>query len=163
MKRSMKGLLKGLVCLAILAAMAVGLSGCAAKSASVAAGTVNPADIIEIKEKMFIAQTNDIYANSNDYLGKTIRYEGVFDQADGVVAGKDVTYSMVIRYGPGCCGADGNVGFEVAWDQPYPSVNDWVEATGVLEEYDEEGATYLRLRLSSLSVMPVRGQDTVQQ
>ncbi|MDR2656322.1 MAG: hypothetical protein LBB86_00675 [Oscillospiraceae bacterium] len=150
---------------AAMAALIVIMSGCAAQPSSVTteeAGT-DSSELIEIKEKMFIAQTNDIYANAQDYLGKTIRYEGLFDQSEGIVAGTHVTYSMVIRYGPGCCGNDGNVGFEVDWNKPYPNINDWVEATGVLEEYDEEGATYLRLRLTSLNVLPTRGTDTVVQ
>jgi uncharacterized membrane protein YcgQ (UPF0703/DUF1980 family) len=144
--------------------MAAALAGCAAKTDPVTAiGAADASGVIEIKEKMFIAQTNDIYVNANDYLGKTIRYEGVFNQEDGSVAGQPVTYSMVIRYGPGCCGNDGNVGFEVDWDKPYPEVNDWVEAEGVLEQYDEEGTMYLRLKLSSLNVLPERGEETVQQ
>lgn len=118
-------------------------------------------DVIEISEKLFIAQTNDIYINTEDYLGKTIRYEGIF-QAYYYDA-TDTTYYSVIRYGPGCCGFDANAGFEVEWDGDYPEQNDWVQATGTLETYEEGGARYLRLKLSSLKVLPVRGAEYVQQ
>ncbi|MDR1315945.1 MAG: metal ABC transporter permease, partial [Spirochaetales bacterium] len=66
-----------------------------------------PIEVIEIREKMFIAQTNEIYLNAEDYLGKTIRFEGVFrhEQYEGQ------PYRYVFRYGPGCCGYDGNAGF----------------------------------------------------
>lgn len=121
----------------------------------------NTGDIIEIKEKMFIAQTNDIYFNPEDYLGKTIKYEGIFSVYEVPETG--AVYYSVFRYGPGCCGVDANAGFEVIWDKEYPKPDDWVEAVGVLEEYDEDGYTYLRLALSSLTVLETRGAEYVSQ
>lgn len=118
-------------------------------------------DMVEIREKMFIAQTNDIYYNSEDYLGKTIKYEGIFDTY--YFPDMDLTFNSVIRYGPGCCGNDGNAGFEVIWDGEYPNQDDWVEAVGILEEYDYEGFTYLRVRLTSLNVLNTRGAEFVAQ
>ncbi|MDR0730361.1 MAG: metal ABC transporter permease [Treponema sp.] len=129
--------------------------------------------LIEIKEKMFIAQTNDVYLNAEDYLGKTIKLQGIFkkERYEGI----DAEYCFVLRYGPGCCGTDGNAGFEVAWaqpdqppdqgapEQPYPNVNDWVEATGVLGYYEEDGYPYLYLALSSLTVLDERGAEYVTQ
>jgi hypothetical protein len=75
----------------------------------------------------------------------------------------------VLRYGPGCCGFDGNAGFEVAWDAtdreagPYPGEDDWVEAVGVLKSYEEDGYPYLYLALSSLQVLDRRGEEFVSQ
>ena len=116
--------------------------------------------IIEIKEKMFIAQTNDIYLNADEYLGRTIKYEGIFDFYD-MPDGEKLCY--VIRYGPGCCPADSNAGFEVVWDKGYPNNKEWVEVTGVLEEYYNNGYEYLRLALKSLKVLNVRGAETVSR
>jgi hypothetical protein len=117
-------------------------------------------DIVEIKEKMFIAQTNDIYINKDDYLGKTIKYEGLFDQSTWKGNGK--TYRYVIRFGPGCCPGDAAAaGFEVVWDKSYPKKNDWVEAVGVLEEYEDDGIPNLRLALTSLTVLAKRGKEKV--
>lgn len=118
-------------------------------------------DTVVIREKMFIAQTNDIYFNAEDYLGKTIQYEGIFDVYEMPETGE--TYYTVIRYGPGCCGIDANAGFEVKWNDDYPNQNDWVEAVGVLEEYEEDGYRYLRLALTSLTVLPTRGAEYVSQ
>jgi uncharacterized membrane protein YcgQ (UPF0703/DUF1980 family) len=123
-------------------------------------------EVVEIKEKMFIAQTNDIYINKNDYLGKTIKYEGLFDQSTWRDNGK--TYRYVIRQGPGCCPGDAAAaGFEVVWDKDrdkgYPKKNDWVEAVGVLEEYDDDGVPSLRLALTSLKVLAKRGKEKVTQ
>jgi len=118
-------------------------------------------ELVEIKEKMFIAQTNDIYYNKEDYLGKTIKYEGLFNVYD-VPEFEENIYS-VIRYGPGCCGNDSDAGFEVRWDKEYPNKNDWVEAVGILEQYEYEEMEYLRLALTSLTVLDVRGEETVSQ
>ncbi|MDR0586638.1 MAG: metal ABC transporter permease [Treponema sp.] len=128
--------------------------------------TVKPSGpVIEIKEKMFIAQTNDIYLNAEDYLGKTIRLEGLFktDSYDDL----SKTYCFVMRYGPGCCGNDGSAGFEVAWPddakRPYPKEDDWVRAEGALQYYEEDGYPYLYLALASLTVEQNRGAEFVTQ
>jgi zinc transport system permease protein len=120
--------------------------------------------IIEIKEKMFIAQTNDVYLNPEDYIGKTIKLEGLF-KAEQYIENAP-PYCFVLRYGPGCCGSDGNAGFEVAWDKAdksYPNIDDWVEAVGVLQTYEEDGYPYLYLALSSLTVLDERGAEFVMQ
>jgi uncharacterized membrane protein YcgQ (UPF0703/DUF1980 family) len=120
-------------------------------------------DIVEIKEKMFIAQTNDVYLNPEDYMGKTIKLEGLFKTETGY--DEDMSYCFVLRYGPGCCGFDGNAGFEVAWDEAaaYPAEDEWVEAVGVLKSYEEDGYPYLYLALSSLQILDERGAEFVTQ
>jgi len=119
--------------------------------------------IIEIKEKMFITQVNDVYLNEKDYLGKTIKLEGVFINEPYSDDGD--YYYFVVRYGPGCCGNDGVVGFEIKWDKSkerqYPQINSWVESTGVLKKY--EGEEYLYLDLISLNVLDKRGAENVVQ
>jgi uncharacterized membrane protein YcgQ (UPF0703/DUF1980 family) len=117
--------------------------------------------MVVIKEKLFVEQTNDIYYNAEDYLGKTIKYEGIFKTYEVPETGE--MYYSVIRYGPGCCGIDANAGFEVYWDGGYPNLDDWVEAVGVLEMYEEDGALYLRLALTALTVLTVRGAEYVDQ
>jgi len=111
---------------------------------------------------MFIAQTNDVYLNRDEYMGRTIKLEGIF----GGVPEADPPFYFVYRYGPGCCGYDGNVGFEVVWkdvQRDYPKNNDWVEAIGVLEKYESEMGTFLRLALESLVVKVERGKEIVVQ
>jgi zinc transport system permease protein len=123
--------------------------------------------VIEIKEKMFIAQVNDVYQNADDYLGKTLKIQGIFKQEH--YAGIDALYCFVLRYGPGCCGTDSDAGFEVAWDtsllpdKSYPQVDEWVEAVGTLDYYEEDGFPYLYLALSSLTVLDERGAEFVNQ
>ncbi len=147
-----------LIALLLLAALL--LAGCGDTADQTAVHADTEVQVIDIKEKMFIAQTNDVYVNPKEYIGKTLRLQGMFGaemNADGT------PYYMVFRYGPGCCGYDANAGFEVAWDGKYPSVNDWVEATGVLETYIEDNQVYMRLRLSALNVLDTRGLEYVNQ
>lgn len=118
-------------------------------------------DLVEIKERLFIAQTNDIYLNPEDYLGKTVKYQGIFQTMDWEETGE--TYYYVIRYGPGCCGYDGEAGFEVAWTGEWPEEDDWCEVVGVLEVYEQNGMRYLRLDLDSLTVLEERGAEFVTQ
>jgi len=136
-----------------------GKSGAAGKNVKYEKAKSNKG-VVEIKEKMFISQVNDVYLNAEDYLGKTIKLEGIFKQEEG--------YCFVIRYGPGCCGNDGNAGFEVAWAKgkakQYPDADSWVEAKGVLKTYGEEGfIQILYLDLISLTTLSRRGAETVLQ
>ena len=149
---------------AIIMAMAVSffMTGCSGAKETGAAAK----NVVEINEKMFIAQVNDVYLNADEYLGKTIKLEGIFKREQYFDA--EDPYFFVIRYGPGCCGYDGNVGFEIKWDkhnmQPYPADESWVEATGELKFYEENGySKYLYLDLSSLAVLNRRGAEVVLQ
>ena len=123
-------------------------------------------DLVEIDERLFIALTNDIYINTEDYLGKTIKYEGLFKTMQWPQGDEEQTIYYVIRYGPGCCGYDGEAGFEIVWeegdgDNAWPQVDDWCEVAGVLEIYELDGWEYLRLVLSSLTVLEERGAEFV--
>ena len=124
-----------------------------------AAISAPPGDTVSITEKLFVAQVNDIYYNADDYLGKTIQYEGIFHHYEDPVTG--LIYFSVLRYGPGCCGIDDVVGFEVIWDHAYPETNDWVFVQGILEEYEEGDRKYLRIALTEISVLPTRGMEFV--
>ncbi|MDR3305004.1 MAG: hypothetical protein LBS85_03085 [Clostridiales Family XIII bacterium] len=116
-------------------------------------------DIIQIGEKMFVGQINDIYANPDEYLGKTIRYEGFYMFYDNEEM--DTHYDCVLRNGPGCCGNDSQVGFEIIWGGALPNADDWVEVTGEMSSYEEDGWSYLYVNAAELRVLPYRGNDTV--
>jgi uncharacterized membrane protein YcgQ (UPF0703/DUF1980 family) len=121
--------------------------------------------ILVIRDRLFIGQVNDIYLNTEDYLGKTIKLEGVYkkEQYDD-----DKTYNFVIRYGPGgCCGYDGYVGFEIAMESyglSFPEPESWIEVTGVLKNYQEnEFLSYPYIDLTSIDVLKKRGKEYVNQ
>jgi len=121
--------------------------------------------VVEITESMFVSQINDVYLNADDYFGKPFKYEGMFTQYTWEETG--MTYYMVYRDSPGCCGNDGTAGFEVVWpegaEQPYPNENDWCEVVGTLASYEEFGSEYLHIILDSLSVKSERGLEFVSQ
>ncbi|MBO6233338.1 MAG: hypothetical protein J6N78_04690 [Clostridia bacterium] len=95
-------------------------------------------NILEIKDNFFIEQTNDMYYNLKDYLGKTVKIEGfVSSYTDN---NGDICYG-VIRNTPGCCGADGLAGLDIRYDGEYPELKTWVEVIGVIGKdisYDAE-------------------------
>ncbi|MDR2467424.1 MAG: hypothetical protein LBD22_00495 [Spirochaetaceae bacterium] len=135
-----------------------------AESAQSDQKTAAKEDIIEIKEKLFITQVNDVYLNQDEYVGKTIKLEGLFKHEQYA----DDDFCFVLRYGPGCCGNDGYAGFEVVWDKNaahngYPAEDDWVEATGVLSYFNEDDYPRLYIALKDLSILPRRGAEYVSQ
>jgi len=124
------------------------------------AGCADDSDILVIGDRFFVTQIQDIFMNRQDYLGRTIRYEGVFRTINWFETGND--YHVVVRYTFTCCSFE-PIGLEVllpAGMEPFPD-NAWVEVIGVLEEHGEHGR-FLRLRASSLIEMAERGLEIVE-
>jgi len=170
-KKSLKGdittMKKSLLLLTILLCLAI--TGCAKPktadgSSSSQIGSDRPeskkiGDIVDIKEKTFVGQCTDILNNPEDYQGKLIRLEGIFtafkdDNGDDCCA--------VFRRSPGCCGDDGQTGFEMIYSGDMPKENDWIAVEGHIKmvEYDS-GATFLELEVSKLTVKAERGEEFV--
>ncbi|MDR2136956.1 MAG: hypothetical protein LBO68_01590 [Synergistaceae bacterium] len=133
--------------------------------------------VFEIRERMFIQQCNDIYLNPEEYLGRTVKLEGIYEEY--LDEAENETFCYVIRYGPGCCGNDGVAGFQVLFHEGYgdndknppPKPNDWVEAVGTVEldrgdeqgnQDDQDEEPSVVLRLSRLTVMQKRGKEFVE-
>ena len=124
---------------------------------------VNETRVLEIRERMFMTQVDDIYLNSNNFLGRTIKLEGIFLEEE-----LDRIYQFVFRYAPGgCCGTDGRVGFMVKWPEnsgkSFPANNSWVEAIGVLKSGRDSSGRYLYLELNNLYVSNNRGLEFVER
>jgi len=119
-----------------------------------------PDDVINITEKMYVTYINEIYTNTSDYIGKTIKIEGMFDAY--LDESNGTTYYYVYRTGPGCCGNDGAMcGFEFTYNGKMPNEKDWIEVIGKLRQYTENGNSYLTLDAQSLTVKNERGAETV--
>ena len=118
-------------------------------------------DILEIRERMFVTQINDIYMNASEFLGKRIKLEGIFTSDTW----GDPLHFVLRRSPGGCCGTDGRTGFEVKWPEgrrdPYPAENSWVEATGTLKYTVSDNRRFLYLELSSLRVLTTRREEFV--
>lgn len=119
-------------------------------------------EVIEITEKMYVTYINDIYTNLENYKGKKIKLEGMFTSTYDESTKE--TYYFVYRTGPGCCGNDGSMcGFEFTTTDTIPTENDWIEVTGTLDSYEQDGFIYLTLRDSQVVVKEERGLEVVYQ
>ena len=126
-------------------ALAFALAGCRADSP----------EILVIGERFFAQQVDDILLNRAQYLGRTVRLEGIFRALHWHET--DMYHYYVVRYVTSCCGPH-PIGFELLPDSitPLPDMA-WAEVTGVLE--DDDG--YIVIRVMSLVEMAERGAELV--
>jgi len=116
-------------------------------------------NIVLITERFFVQQTQEIWLNPQGYIGRAIRYQGMFFSQDW----EGETFHMVVRFADDCCGGGGAIGFEVYIGDIEPFADDtWVEVTGILEFHDDGDGEILRLNVVSLIEMEERGASTVQ-
>ncbi|MBQ9657964.1 MAG: hypothetical protein IJV31_04255 [Clostridia bacterium] len=107
----------------------------------------NSNNIIEITDNYFIQQTNDIYFNLNDYIGKTIKMQGLVYSYD---VGDEQRCYAVVRNTPGCCGNDGLAGVDIRYNGEYPEENTWVEVVGVVREDTVLGEVIPAIEVTSI-------------
>lgn len=106
-------------------------------------------NMIEITDNFFIEQTNDVYFNLDDYVGKTIKLEGLiytYKTSKG-----EICYA-VVRNTPGCCGNDGLAGLDIRYDEEYPAENTWVEVIGVVKSEKIDGTEIPAIQVSSMTI-----------
>lgn len=123
--------------------------------------TESKKEVLEIKEKMFITQINDIFYNIDDYKDKLIVVEGMYSKWNLWNGNKKVP--VLYRNGPGCCGNDGWGGFWLNYNGELPKENDWIRVTGTPEIVTEDYCLYLYLNVTSLEVKTERGAEFVAQ
>lgn len=142
------------------------LSAAVATTAMAASGALpegyENVEVIEIGERFFIQQCDDVFFNPESYAGKALRLQGIYQQEQ--YGEEEAPTHYVIRRTPGCCGDDGMAGFRVQADADtlqWPQPDDWVEVTGlvVLEEVD--GYTDVYLQIIRIEVLPERGEEFV--
>ena len=122
-------------------------SGKVRKSTGKAKADMN--NIISITDNFFIEQTNDMYLNLSDYIGKTIKIEGLiyyYEDENG-----DICYA-VVRNTPGCCGNDGLAGVDIRYDEDYPAENTWVEVIGVVGIDTTYGTKIPAIQVASMQI-----------
>lgn len=119
-------------------------------------------NIIEIREKMFIAQIEDIYYNIEDFKDKYIKIEGMYSVVEPE-EGDIGKVHFVYRNAPGCCGNDGWAGFMLNYDGEYPNTNDWIQVVGTPEIVKNGVYEDLYLNVISIEVMEERGAEFVNQ
>jgi len=132
------------VCIALLI-----LSGCAAED-----------DVFEITERFYVMQFMEIMMDADAYIGRTIRYEGMFGTID--LSFREDYFHHVYRNMLGCCGPEGPLGLEVYLNdiEPLPD-GTWVEVSGILVRFEVDGRSFLRLDVTSLVELNERGLEMV--
>ena len=117
-------------------------------------------DVFEITERFFAMQMFEVFIDSENFLGRTIRYEGMFTTLQWDDTGQD--FHLVYRYTEGCCMPEEALGLEVYLNniEPLPD-GAWVEVIGVLERFNEGGQSFLRLDVVSLIEKDERGMELV--
>lgn len=121
----------------------------------------NDEEVLEIPERMFLTQIEDIRLNFDEYEGKTIIVEGMYTHLYSW-DGKN-TAPVVYRRGPGCCGNDAWGGFLLKYDGEYPEENAWIRVTGTPELIKEGFFHNLYLNVTSIEVKEERGLEFVTQ
>ena len=101
-----------------------------------------------LDERFFAMQVMEIFQNQDDFLGRTIRYEGIFRSFYLPMAGGDIF--IVYRYIDGCCGPE-PAGLQVYLNdiEPFPD-DTWVEVTGVFTRVEGDERSTLLLDVISL-------------
>ena len=119
------------------------------------------AGIVEIRERFFVREIHAINMNADEYVGRTVKYEGLFQSFYWAETGE--YFFQVYRYVFDCCGTDKAAGFEVYLGDIAPLPDGaWVEVIGVLEWYEVvEGSPFLRVAAISVRELDERGAETV--
>lgn len=94
---------------------------------------------VDITDNYFIAQTNDVYINYDDYDGKIVRIEGYFYVYQDYKTGQN--YYAIVRNSPGCCGNDGLAGLDIKYNGEYPAEKTWIKVIGKISKYSETDPT----------------------
>lgn len=113
---------------------------------------------IVIQRDTFLAQVDAIHADPDSYVGKTITIQGLCS----VVRMNDISYNLVYRVDPGCCGDDGPMhGFSFVGDGGAARSGRWITVTGTLTE--DPDCRFGPLTICAESVLPAPQGDRVAQ
>ena len=109
--------------------------------------------IVVISERFFVLELMEVLLNHQQYMGRTIRLEGMFRTMDE----SGVDRFAVMRYTWTCCSEE-PFGVEVVLgDFPPFADNAWVEVTGTLAVYND----FLVLKVTSITELARRGAEVV--
>jgi uncharacterized membrane protein YcgQ (UPF0703/DUF1980 family) len=110
----------------------------------------NSKSVCYLKDRFFIQQVSDIYLNPQDYKNKIIQIEGFFGK---YIDENKVEHYSVYRKTAGCCGDDGETGFEFVYKKEKLSfkADDWILVEAHIAK-EKDG--YDRIYLEAISVTP---------
>ena len=176
--------MKRLLCLLLAALTVLGLGACGKKSGAPTGETALPTtaseepkplqtlpletapskdtaestfvDLTALSSTMVYAEVFAMMSSPEDYVGKTVKMQGIFSKGQLYAAGSlndgGTVFACVIQDATACC-AQG-IPFELAGDhtypQDYPELGDTITVVGTFEIHQQEGMQFCRLRDAEL-------------
>ncbi len=176
--------MKRLLCLLLAALTVLGLGACGEKSGAPTGETTFPTtasegpkalqtlpletapskdtgestfvDLTALSSTMVYAEVFAMMSSPEDYVGKTVKMQGIFSKGQLYAAGSlndgGTVFACVIQDATACC-AQG-IPFELAGDhtypQDYPELGDTITVVGTFEIHQQEGMQFCRLRDAEL-------------
>ena len=145
--------MKRLLCLLLAALTVLGLGACGEKSG---APTGETTFLTALSSTMVYAEVFAMMSSPEDYVGKTVKMQGIFSKGQLYAAGSlndgGTVFACVIQDATACC-AQG-IPFELAGDhtypQDYPELGDTITVVGTFEIHEQEGMQFCRLRDAEL-------------
>lgn len=113
-------------------------------------------DLTALSSTMVYAEVFAMMSSPEDYVGKTVKMQGIFSKGQLYAAGSlndgGTVFACVIQDATACC-AQG-IPFELAGDrsypQDYPELGDTITVVGTFEIHQQEGMQFCRLRDAEL-------------
>lgn len=111
-----------------------------------------------IGDENFVTDTDKLYNNLSDYIGKTLQYEGMVTQLEegrtAIIRLYDLPHEEHAH--------EIYVGLDAVYQETWPEEKTWVRVTGVIEEGVDEvsGEVYPILQVLTLEEIPA-GQEKV--
>ena len=113
-------------------------------------------DLTVLSSTMVYAEVFAMMSSPEDYVGKTVKMQGIFSKGQLYAAGSlndgGTVFACVIQDATACC-AQG-IPFELAGDytypQDYPELGDAITVVGTFEIHEQEGMEFCRLRDAEL-------------
>ena len=113
-------------------------------------------DLTALSSTMVYAEVFSMMSSPEDYVGKTVKMQGIFSKGQLYAAGSlndgGTVFACVIQDATACC-AQG-IPFELAGDhsypQDYPELGDTITVVGTFEIHQQEGMQFCRLRDAEL-------------
>lgn len=112
----------------------------------------NFVDLTALSSTMVYGEVFAMMSSPEDYVGKTVKMQGIFSKGQLYAAGSlndgGTVFACVIQDATACC-AQG-IPFELAGDhsypQDYPELGDTITVVGTFEIHQQEGMRFCRLR-----------------
>lgn len=145
-----------LLCLALLFALA----GCGGdsepKTANDPAGAAGGADTIDVdltvlSSTMVYSQVYSMIVSPGDYIGKTVKMEGMFASYHDESTG-NTYFACIVTDAAACCsqGIEFILTEDYSYPEDYPEEGGKICVTGVFDTYQEGNYTYCTLRDAKL-------------